>query len=100
MDLVKAEIVERQASILPKGMRFLTWEGRRVFQSRELTDGTLKSCYEVYIICAPEEISDFDLKRSDVTASHVIEFPIDCTPQQFKMLLAQGIQTFQKFLKL
>lgn len=96
--MINAEIIEVQSK-LPKGMRFLTWEGRRIFQPID-SEGTLKNCYEVYIICAPEEISDSDLKMSDVTASHAIEFPIDCTPQQFKMILAQGIQEFLEFLKL
>lgn len=54
-------IIESKSIGLPKGWRFYQYEGRKVFNS---IDDPNK--YWLQLIKAPEEISDYDLKRSDI----------------------------------
>lgn len=56
---------------LPKNFRFQQFEGRKVFDGTN-QDGSPRAEYVMMLLVAPEEISDYNLKKSDVIAQKAI----------------------------
>jgi len=58
---------------LPNNFRFFQFDGRKIFDEWN-QDGTRTERLQCQLLVAPKEISDYDLKRTDIIASRLITF--------------------------
>ena len=83
-------------SNLPKNFRFQRWEGQVIFNAIN-KDGSLRSEYVIQLLVAPDEISDYDLKKSDVIAHKSIVIDqrdiLDKKPEEFVRLIQSKLQS-------